>query len=44
MNVLLILSYVAIMAVYAYALAGYTLPYIPEPLRPAASHVISSAA
>lgn len=43
-NVLLILSYVAIMAVYAYALAGYTLPYLPEPLRPAASHVISSAA
>jgi hypothetical protein len=32
------------MAVYAYALAGYTLPYIPEPLRPAASHIIPSAA
>jgi amino acid transporter len=43
-NVLLILSYIAIMAVYAYALAGYTLPFVPEPLRPSASHVISSAA
>ncbi|WP_421695762.1 APC family permease [Aestuariivirga sp.] len=42
-NVLLILSYVAVMAVYAYALAGYTLPYVPEGLRPIASHVISSA-
>lgn len=43
-NVLLILSYVAIMSVYAYALAGYSLPYLPEAVRPAASHIIASAA
>ena len=43
-NVLLILSYVAIMSVYAYALADYTLPYLPEAMRPLASHVIASAA
>lgn len=43
-NVLLILSYVAIMSVYAYALAGYSLPYLPEAIRPVASHVISSVA
>ena len=43
-NVLLILSYVAIMSVYAYALAGYTLPYLPEAVRPLASHLIASAA
>ncbi len=43
-NVLLILSYVAIMAVYAFALAGYTQPYIPEAMRPFASHVIATAA
>lgn len=43
-NVLLILSYVAIMAVYASALAGYTLPYLPQSWRPAAAHVIASAA
>ncbi len=43
-NVLLILSYVAIMSVYAYALAGYTLPYLPEAMRPVASHLIASAA
>src|SRR5208283_2818919 len=43
-NLLLVLSYVAIMSVYAYALAGYSLPYVPEGMRPVASHVISSAA
>jgi amino acid transporter len=43
-NVLLILSYVAVMAVYAYALAGYSLPYVPEHVRPLASHLVSSAA
>lgn len=43
-NVLLILSYVAIMSVYASALAGYTLPYVPVAMRGTASHVISSAA
>ena len=43
-NVLLILSYVAIMSVYAYALAGYSLPYLPPDLRPFGSHVIASAA
>ena len=43
-NVLLVLSYVSIMSVYAYALAGYSLPYLPEDMRPVASHVISSAA
>jgi amino acid transporter len=43
-NVLLVLSYVAIMSVYASAVAGYTLPYLPEGIRPVAGHVISSAA
>ncbi len=32
------------MSVYAYALAGYSLPYLPAAMRPVASHVISSAA
>ena len=43
-NVLLILSYVAIMSVYASALAGYSLPYFPKSLHPIAAHVISSGA
>src|SRR5215472_4796832 len=43
-NTLLVLSYVAIMSVYAYALAAYTLSYIPEAMRPAASHAIASVA
>ena len=43
-NVLLVLSYVAIMSVYASALASYSLPYVPEDMRPAASHAIASAA
>jgi len=29
-NVLLVLSYIAIMSVYAYALAGYTQGYLPQ--------------
>jgi uncharacterized protein len=43
-NVLLVLSYVAIMSVYAYALAAYSVPYLPEPIRPEASHAIASLA
>lgn len=43
-NVLLILSYVAIMAVYAFALAGYSEPYLPEALRWTGTHLISSVA
>lgn len=43
-NVLLILSYVAIMAVYAFALAGYSKPYLPEALRWTGTHLISSVA
>lgn len=43
-NVLLVLSYVAIMSVYAYALSGYSLPYVPEGLRGIGAHLISSAA
>jgi uncharacterized protein len=43
-NVLLVLSYVAIMSVYADALAAYSLPYLPETIRPVASHIIASAA
>jgi amino acid transporter len=43
-NVLLIVSYVAIMAVYAAALAGYIVPFLPDALRSAASHLLSSAA
>jgi amino acid transporter len=43
-NVLLVLSYVAIMSVYAYALAAYSVPYLPEAIRPLASHIISSTA
>lgn len=43
-NVLLILSYVAIMAVYAYALAGYSQSYLPETLRWTGTHLVSSVA
>jgi amino acid transporter len=43
-NVLLVLNYVAIMSVYASALASYSLPYVPEHMRPVASHVIASTA
>lgn len=43
-NVLLILSYVAILAVYAYALAGYTESYLPEALRWTGTHALSSTA
>ena len=44
MNVLLVLSYIAIMSVYAYALAAYSVPYLPEAIRPEASHAIASLA
>ncbi len=43
-NVLLILSYVAIMAVYATALASYSVPYFPEEIRPVAGRLIASGA
>ena len=43
-NVLLILSYVAIMSVYAVALASYSLPYLPPGSRAVAGHVIASLA
>lgn len=43
-NVLLILSYIAIMSVYASALGNYCLPYMPDSMKPYASHLISSAA
>lgn len=44
LNVLLILCYVAIMSVYAFALAGYTEAYLPEALRWTGTHLTSSAA
>jgi len=43
-NVLLVLSYIAIMSVYAYALAGYTQSYLPQALRWTGTHLVSSAA
>lgn len=43
-NVLLILSYIAIMSVYASALGNYALPYMPDPVKPYASHLVSSLA
>jgi amino acid transporter len=42
-NVLLVLSYIAIMSVYASALASYAAPYVPEAYRPMAHHVLASA-
>ncbi len=44
MSVLLVLSYVAIMSVYASAMASYSTPYLPEGMRPAAHYFIASAA
>jgi len=44
LNVLLVLSYVAIMSVYAAALASYSVPYLPEAVRSSASHIIASLA
>ncbi|WP_374332100.1 APC family permease [Aestuariivirga sp.] len=44
LNVLLILCYVAIMSVYAFALAGYTEPYLPAALRWTGTHLTASAA
>ena len=43
-NVLLILSYVAIICAYAGALASYSLPYLPPASRGVAAHVIASLA
>lgn len=43
-NVLLILSYIAIMGVYASALGNYCLPYMPEATKPYAAHLVSSLA
>jgi amino acid transporter len=43
-NVLLILSYVAIMAVYARALASYSASYLPPDQREFAEHLIASGA
>jgi len=43
-NVLLILSYVAIMAIYARALAAYTVVYLPAAERDLWTYVIASAA
>ena len=43
-NVLLILSYIAIMSVYAYALGSYCLPYMPDSMKPYAAHLVSSLA
>lgn len=44
MNVLLILSYIAIMGVYAAALASYLVPYLPSGSQAVAMHVIASLA
>ena len=44
LSVLLVLSYVAIMSVYASALASYSVNYLPEAMRPAAQHIIASVA
>src|SRR5215470_17785754 len=41
-NVLLILSYVAIMAIYARALAAYAVSYLPADQREMAGHVVAS--
>jgi uncharacterized protein len=43
-NVLLILSYVAIMAIYARALAAYSVSYLPPEQRGLASHLVASGA
>jgi hypothetical protein len=44
MNVLLILSYIAIMAVYAIALGAYSVGFLPADQREFWTHVIASAA
>lgn len=44
MSVLLILSYVAIMSVYASAMASYSASYLPVEMRDVAQNVIASAA
>lgn len=42
LNVLLILSYVSIMAVYATALASYSAPFLPAEIRSSSMHVVAS--
>ena len=44
LSVLLVLSYVAIMSVYASAMASYSTAYLPEDMRAIAHNVIASAA
>jgi amino acid transporter len=44
LSVLLVLSYVAVMSVYASALASYASAYVPEGLRPVATHALASVA
>ena len=44
MSVLLVLSYVAIMSVYASAMASYLTPYLPEGMRSVAHYLIASGA
>lgn len=44
LSVLLVLSYVAIMSVYASALASYSANYLPQAMRPVGHQVIASAA
>jgi uncharacterized protein len=43
MSVLLVLSYVAIMSVYASAMASYSTSYLPEGMRSFAQYAIASA-
>jgi len=43
-NVLLVLSYVAVMAVYARALASYSVSYLPPEQREFAGHLVASGA
>lgn len=43
MSVLLVLSYVAIMSVYASAMASYSTSYLPEGMRSVAQYAIASA-
>lgn len=44
LSVLLVLGYIAVMSVYASALASYTSSVLPESMPPAAVHLIASAA
>lgn len=44
LSVLLVLSYVAVMSVYASAMASYSTAFLPEAIRPAALHAVASVA